>query len=256
MHDMILILNYSDEFSIEIARRLRTEQVYARIVPGDISADEIAVIAPRGVILSGEASGKNADFDAKIAKLGIPVLAMGHTAKMLLSCMGGAGADAALEEKKAAVEYGESELFAEIADGERYIKLAYTLMLPPDVREIASAGGCTIAFEHMESKLYGVQFELERNDPEGTAILFNFAQRICACSEWWTTERALEQAQETLEQAAQQGGYAICAVSGGVDSTVAAYMAHRAFGDRMTAIFVDTGLLRSGEVESIREAFE
>ena len=256
MEDMILILNYSNEFSMEMARRLRAEHVCAKIVGGDVTAQQVRALSPKGLILSGEAKGSAASLDEEILKLGIPVLAMGHTAKMLLSCMGGAGADAALEEKKAAVEYGESELFAEIADGERYIKLAYTLMLPPDVREIASAGGCTIAFEHMESKLYGVQFELERNDPEGTAILFNFAQRICACTEWWTTERSLEQAQETLEQAAQQGGYAICAVSGGVDSTVAAYMAHRAFGDRMTAIFVDTGLMRSGEVENIRAAFE
>jgi len=256
MKDMILILNYSNEFSMEMARRLRAEHVCAKIIRGDTSAEQIRTLSPKGLILSGEAQGSAASLDAAILQLGVPVLAMGHTAQQLLACLGGACADAALQQKKAAVEYGESELFEGIADGERYIKQARTLMLPPDVRETASAAGCTIAFEHTEKKQYGVQLELERNDPEGTAILFNFACGVCGCSEWWTNDAALEQAQAALEQAAQHSEYAVCAVSGGVDSTVAAYLARRAFGDRMTAIFVDTGLMRSGEVEGIRAAFE
>jgi len=256
MHDMILILNYSDEFSIEIARRLRTEQVYARIVPGDISADEIAVIAPRGVILSGEASGKNADFDAKIAKLGIPVLAMGHASHMLLAAMGGACASAVITAKKAMIEYGESALFAGIDSGERYIEQALTLMLPPNVRETAGAGGCTIAFEDEEKLRFGIQFELERNDPDGSAILMNFVRDVCGSTPWWSEERALEHACDVLGQAARNTSYALCAVSGGVDSTVAAILTHRAFGGRMKAVFVETGLLREGEADEVRALFE
>lgn len=255
MHDMILILNYSDEFSIEIARRLRAERVYARIVPGNIAADEIAVIAPRGVILSGEADGENAGFDAKIVKLGIPVLAMGHTAHMLLAAMGGASASTAIAEKKALIRYADSELFAGVGDSERYIGQAKTLMLPPNVREIAEAGGCTIAFEDEEKVRFGVQFELERNDPDGSAILMNFVRDVCGSEPWWSEERALEQACDMLAQAARNTKYALCGVSGGVDSTVAAVLTHRAFGGRMKAVFVDTGLMREGEPEEVRAMF-
>lgn len=256
MHDMILILNYSDEFSVEIARRLRAEQVYARIVPGNITADEIAVIAPRGLILSGEAAGEKASFDANIVRMDVPVLAMGHASHMLLAAMGGVGADAAILGRKATIEYGDSALFSGVSGGERYIEEALTLMLPPDVHEIAGAGGCTIAFEDEEKLRYGVQFELERNDPDGSAILMNFVRDICGSTPWWSEDRALELARKSLEKAAEQTDYALCAVSGGVDSTVAAILTHRAFGERMTAVFVDTGLLREGEAEEVRALFE
>ena len=255
MHDMILILNYSDEFSIEIARRLRADKVYARIVPGNTTADEIAVIAPRGVILSGEATGAGTGFDARIVKLDIPVLAMGHAAHMLLAAMGGACAGAANAQKKAMIQYGESAIFQGIGNGERYREEALTLMLPTNVHEIAAAAGCTVAFEDEDKLRYGVQFELERNDPDGTAILTNFVRDVCGSTPWWSEERALEQACDVLGQAARNTSYAMCAVSGGVDSTVAAILTHRAFGGRMKAIFVDTGLLREGEAEEVRELF-
>ncbi|MBR0306567.1 MAG: hypothetical protein IIX07_07140, partial [Lachnospiraceae bacterium] len=106
------------------------------------------------------------------------------------------------------------------------------------------------------TKCLYVHLRLERNDPEGTAIILNFALNICGCDAWWTIDAALEQAQKQLETVADRGGHAICAVSGGVDSTVAAYLAHRAFGERMSAIFVDTGLMRDGEADETKAAFE
>lgn len=256
MQDMILILNYSDEFSMEIARRLRAEQIHARIAAPEISVQKVEALAPRGVILSGEAAGKGAVLDEGILGLGIPVLALGHAAHRLLTSLGGASADAAICEKKALVRYGESALFAGMREGERYLKQARTLMLPIGVAETANAAGCTIAFEDAQKRQYGVQLELERNDPEGTTLLMNFARGICGCSGWWTVDAARKQAEDVLKGAAAQGGYAVCAVSGGVDSTLAALMAHRAFGDRMTAIFMDTGLMREGETEEIRATFE
>lgn len=256
MNDMILILNYADEFSLEIARRLRAEQVYARIISGMITAQQIREIAPRGIILSGEAGGKLGTFDADILALDVPVLAFGHAAHMLLAACGGACAGTALSEKKAYVEYGKSELFTGVAGGERYLKESRTLMLPADVREIAEAGGCTIAYADEQKKIYGVQFELERNDPEGSAILKNFARDVCGCSAWWSLDAALSEAQKVLDERAAHGGEAVCAVSGGVDSTVAALLAYRAFGERMTAVFIDTGLLRKGEAESVCAMYE
>ena len=256
MRDMIVIMNYSDEFSIEIARRLRAEQVYARIVPADADEALIRSLSPRGVILGGATAGVGGTLNPAALTLGVPVLALGHAAHMLLAALGGASADAAVREKKARIEYGDSPLFAGLTGGERYLEEALTMMLPPDVRVIASAGGCTIAFESAQKQHYGVQFELERNDPEGSAILKNFVRDICGCGAWWTLDAALAQAEGLLAEAAKAGGSALCAVSGGVDSTVAAVLAHRAFGERMTAIFVDTGLMRDGEAAEVQATFE
>ena len=256
MSDMILVLNYSDRFSAEITRRLRTEQIHARIASPETTAEQIKALAPRGVILSGEASTEDATLDEEWLRLGIPMLAFGHASRPLLTCLGGACADTAISKKKALIQYGESMLFRGVREGERYLKEAKTLMLPTGVAETACAAGCTIAFEDAERKLYGIQLELERNDPEGTTILMNFACDICGCTAWWTTNAAREQAEAVLAKAAAEGGQAVCAVSGGVDSTLAALLTHRAFGDRMTAVFVDTGLMREGEAEEIRTAFD
>lgn len=256
MNDMILILNYSDEFASEAAKRLRAEHIYCRIISGMTTAAQIKEIAPRGILLTGEPRNAAGVFDAEILTLGIPVLALGHTSHMLLAALGGASADTALTDRKAMVEYGDSLLFKRLENAERYIPEALMLMLPPDVRMTASASGCTIAFENTNERQYGVQFELERNDPDGTAILMNFARDICGCNAWWTIDAALHEAQTALDEAAAGGGRAICAVSGGVDSAVAACLTHRAFGDRMTAIFIDTGLMREGESEWVRRFYQ
>ena len=219
------------------------------------TAEQIRAIAPKGVIMCGEARSASGVLDAGVLDMDIPVLALGHAAHMMLAAMGGASADSALTQKTASIEYGESELFEGIASGERFIEEALMLMLPPDVQMSASAAGCTIAFQKPEKKLYGVQFELERNDLEGTAILKNFARIVCGCEPWWTMEAAQQQAMDKLEAAAAAGGNAICAVSGGVDSAVAALLAYRAFGERMSAVFVDTGLLREGEADAVEQLF-
>lgn len=255
MKDMILILNYSEEFSLEAARRLRAEHVYSRIISGMTTAAQVEEIRPKGIILCGAAGNAPGVFDAGILDLGIPVLALGHASHMLLAAQGGASAGVAIAEKKANIQYEKSDLFAGIEDGERYLKEVMTLMLPLDVQMIASAGGCTIAFEQPEKKQYGLQFELERNDPEGTEILKNFARDICECTAWWTQDAYRREGEIMLTHAAEEGGFALCSVSGGVDSAVAAKLAHEAFGERMAALFVDTGLMREGESQRIQDMF-
>ena len=256
MNDMILILDSALEYGLEIARRLRAEKISAQIAPEGATALQIRELDPKGVILCGELGEANGGFDEEIAALGIPVLAIGKAAYALLSAMGGANAGVAISEKKALVSYDKSALFTGVSDGERYFHEAQTLMLPVDALQTASAGSCTIAFEDTEKKLYGVQFELERNDPDGSAILTNFAMDICGCAQAWTMDAALMQAEKMLADAAAQGGHAVCAVSGGVDSALCALLAHRAFGDRMTAIFVDTGLMREGEADDVQNTME
>lgn len=256
MNDMILILNYSDEFSLEVACRLRAENVYGCIISGMTTAAQVKELNPKGIILCGAAGNAPGVFDAGIVDLGIPVLALGHASHMLLAAQGGASAGVAIAEKKANIEYEKSVLFTGMDSEERYLKEVMTLMLPLDVQMIASAGGCTIAFEQPEKKQYGVQFELERNDPEGTTILKNFARDICNCEAWWTEDAYRREGEIMLTHAAEEGGFALCSVSGGVDSAVAAKMAHEAFGERMTALFVDTGLMREGESQRIQGVFK
>ncbi|MBP3657513.1 MAG: phosphoadenosine phosphosulfate reductase family protein [Clostridia bacterium] len=256
MNDMILVLNFSNEFAMEIARRLRVERVYSRVMSGMTTAAQIREVAPKGIILAGEAKSAVGVMDAGILELGIPVLALGHASHMLLAAQGGACAGVALSGRKAAVCCEESALLRNLYGGERYIEEALVLMLPPDVRMIASAGGCTIAFEKTGAQQFGVQYEIERNDPDATTMLMNFARDICGCTPWWTTEAAIAQANGVLEKAAQGSGRAVCAVSGGVDSTVAALLAHKAFGDRLTAVFMDTGLLREQEKDNAIALFE
>lgn len=251
MNDMILILSDSQEYSQEIAQRLRAEQICAQIMPASASAKEVAMRDARGVLLCGAMETNGGVLDAGITRLGIPVLAIGQAAYALLAALGGAQADVAIEEKRAQITYGKSALFTGVSDGERYFAQARTLMLPPDVEETACAAGCTIAFEDKAHRQYGVQFDMERNDLDGAAVLTNFVLDICGCSRIWTLDMALEQAEGVLRQAAARGGHAICAVSGGVDSMLCALLAHRIFGGQMTAIFVDTGLMREGEVEDI-----
>ena len=241
---------------MEAAKRLRAEHIFCRIVSGMTTADQIREIAPRGVLLTGEPDDGMGVFDAQILELDVPVLALGHASHMLLAALGGASAGAAITDRKAMITYGDSLLFDGVADGERYIPQALTTMLPPDVRMIASAAGCTMAFESTQKKQYGAQFELERNDPDGTAILTNFARDICGCNAWWTLDAAIHEARLILDEAAARGGRAICAVSGGVDIAVAAMIAHQAFGERMTAVFVNTGLMREGEAQWVQQLYE
>ena len=256
MNDMILILDSTQEAGQEIAKRLRAEKICAQIVPAGTSAEEIRARDPLGLILCGGANACPEILDPAITELGIPVLAIGKAAYGLLAVLGGAHADVAISEKKAPMTYSKSALFTGIGDAERFFARAHTLMLPADVKEIASAAGCTIGFEDTEKRIYGVQFDLERNDPEGSAILMNFVMDICGCSCTWTMENALAKAEEALAGAAEKGGHAVCAVSGGVDSALCALLTHRAFGERMTAIFVDTGLMREGEAQNVQSTME
>ena len=139
MNNMILILDSSMEYGLEIARRLRTEQISAQIAPEGATAAQIREIDPKGVILCGELEAANGGFDEAIAKLDIPVLAIGQAAYALLSALGGANAGVAISEKKALVTYDKSALFTGVADGERFFHEAQTLMLPADVMQTESA---------------------------------------------------------------------------------------------------------------------
>ena len=255
MNDTVLIFSYSERTSLELAKRLRGEHVFSVILPGTTTARQAAEYEPRGIILSGEDSGSGV-MDASILEMGVPVLALGHAAHMMLTALGGACAGTGISRRKVDVHFEQSVLFARAEDGERFIREAQTLMLPASVRMSASGAGCTLGFEDPERRLYGIQFEMERNDPTTTGILEAFLFDVCGCDPWYSVDTAMEEAKRQLEEAASAGGRAICAVSGGLVSTVAAIMGKQAFGDRMTAVFVETGLMRENEGETVRETYE
>ena len=153
MNDMILILNYSDEFAVEAAKRLRGERVFCKIISGMTTAAQVAEIAPRGLVLCGEPKSAAGVFDAEILKLDIPVLALGHAAHMLIAAMGGACAGAAISEKKANVQYADCKLFTGVEGGERYIQEAVASknaaalkQLGEEPSPLRTANGCFSAF--------------------------------------------------------------------------------------------------------------
>lgn len=254
MDDTILVLSFSERTASDVAQRIRGERVFSLILPGSTTSEQIAALSPKGILLSGEETGGGV-LDAGILSLGVPVLAVGHAAHMMLTALGGACAGTGILHRRTEVHYEKSRLFAGAEDGERYIRETQTLMLPASLRMTASGGGCTIAYEDEERSLFGIQFEPERNDPTWSAILSNFLFGICGCEPWYTIEAATARSMEVLERRAAEGKRAILAASGGLDSTVAAEMAKRAFGERVRAVFVDTGLLRAGEAETVKDAY-
>ena len=255
MDDCILVLSFSDRTALDLTRRIRGERVFSLILPGSTTAAQIRELSPKGIILSGEEVGSGV-LDAGVLGLGIPVLAVGHTAHMMLTALGGACAGTGVFQRRAEVHYEESALFRGIADDERYIHELQTMMLPGNLRMTASIGGCTAAYEDAERKLFAIQFELERNDPTATDILKNFLRGICGCEPWFTTEAAISRVRAELKAKADTGLHAVCAVSGGLDSAVLSVLSKEAFGDRMTAVYVETGLMRASEVDTVQDMFD
>lgn len=254
MRDMILVVDYQHDFCRNIARKLRAEHIYCKVVARDTAVEQLRAQEASGVILAGgvedcENTQEQLADCSRIVSLGLPVLAMGSASLLLLGALGGEAGEVCVREQAQSVRYADIPLFDGILEGERWLNCARTLSLPPEVTAIAQCEAGTVAFGHSHQPLYGVQFQVEQNDPDGMAILSNFAQRICRCTTWWSTEAFIERSQSEILRVAGEGR-ALCAVSGGVDSTVCALLTYRALGARMQAVIVDNGLLRTGEADA------
>ena len=251
MRDMVLVLNYNDSASRAVTRKLRSERVFCKIVPGDISLEEIQAQEPLGLLLAGGVSGRTpAGLDGRVASCGIPVLALGDAAASLLECLGGEVGEPVLQGAVMELTYQESPLLWEVDSGERLLQCAREMRLPPQVRPLCRAQETVIGFSHESLPLYGIQFQVEQNDPEGSAILRNFAFNICGCDAWWDEDAFVTRAVDEIRRLAG-GGRAVCAMTGGLDSGVSAMLAYKALGGRLKCIFVDTGLLREREGQDL-----
>lgn len=255
--DLILVLDFGGNAAYYTARRLRGEQYYCEILPGDTSLNEILARQPRGVILAG---GDSADlrpaplpFDPEV--LGAPVLAFGGAARMLAESIGAGHQGMRLESDKDFVQFLECDLFAELSENDRFFERVDGYALPEGYREIATTpAGLMPGFACVEKHIYGLQFYVESNDPDGLKILENFAGAICGCPRSWAVETF---APELIDQvrASVDGARVLIPVSAGVDAAVTAALMQRAIGPHLSCLFIDTGLLRKGDPEFVRKCY-
>ena len=253
--DMLLILNFGGTQAQALARRLRGCQIYCELRPFDTPAAEIAEIAPRGVILAGQGEDDSLQCDPALYDLGLPVLGIGHGARCMVTQLGGQVRHTALEDQTLQLHFvSSSPLFAGLSYSDRYITRLDMLDLPEGFSVIAHGHGIAAAFACEEKKLFGMQFGIESNDPDGLEILDHFAVDICGCERWWTTGHIVDSLVEEIRETVG-GSQALMALSGGVDSSVCAALMHRAIGEQMHCLYIDTGLMRKGDTRVVRESF-
>jgi GMP synthase (glutamine-hydrolysing) len=264
--DRILILDFGSQYTQLIARRVREQSVYCEIHPHSLGLEEVKAWNPAGLILSGGPSSVLApgspDLEPAILELELPILGICYGLQLLTHHLGGLVEEAGDHEYGRALLKikGERPLFAGLEGGpERSVWMSHgdrVVRLPPGFEVLATSENSPFAaIGHTQKPIFGLQFHPEVvHTDAGDQILANFVHEICGCSGSWTVEAFVGEAVEAVR--AQVGeGSAVCGLSGGVDSAVAAALAHRALGDRLTCIFVDHGLLRQGECEEVELAF-
>ncbi|HSJ25042.1 MAG TPA: glutamine-hydrolyzing GMP synthase [Longimicrobiales bacterium] len=265
MENKILILDYGSQFTQLIARRIREERVYCEIHPPTVTVDWIREWAPRGIILSGGPSSVYDEgvpgADPAIFDLGVPVLGICYGMQLIAHLNGGKVEPGRREYGRAEIQVTDAgDLFEGFETGESVTVWAshgdHVNAPPAGFRVLASTKDLPVAaFRHEERPIFGVQFHPEvAHTPRGDEILSNFAFRICDCEPTWTAGSFID---DHLERIRVQAGdaHVICGLSGGVDSSVAAALVHRAIGEQLTCIFVDNGVLRKGERENVERAF-
>ncbi len=264
--DRILILDFGSQFTQLIARRIREGHVYCEIHPGTMSVDAVRAWEPTGIILSGGPASVldegAPDLDVAILELGHPVLAICYGLQLLAHRLGG------LVEKAEDREYGRALLKIERDDplfangsgrAERVVWMSHgdrVLRLPEGFVVLGrSENSPFAAVRHATRPIWGVQFHPEVTHTEGgSALLSSFVHEICAARGSWTMDAFIEE-ETTRIREHTRGGRLVCGLSGGVDSSVAAALVHRAVDDRLHCIFVDNGLLRLGEREEVEALF-
>ncbi len=262
--ELILILDFGSQYTQLIARRIREAGVYSEIRPYHLPLAEIEKLAPRGIIFSGGPASvydQNAPkVPAAILELKLPVLGICYGLQLMADLLGGEVAPAHQREYGLAnVEIiHPSPLLKDLpttsrvwmSHGDRLTKLPANFLV---LAQTANSPYAVIA--HRERPLFGLQFHPEVvHTEQGKALLHNFVYEICQCEGAWSPQSFIEQTVCALQEKYPQQK-AICALSGGVDSSVAALLVQRAFGERLTCVFVDNGLLRQGEAEQVQRTF-
>lgn len=262
--EMVVILDFGSQYAQLIARRVRELKVFSKIVPYDVSAKELAKEAPKGIILSGGPASVWANGspkpDAELFNLPVPILGICYGMQLMGQMLGGRVSKAVNR------EFGKASLHVDNPDSlfegipRSFISWMshgdYVTELPPGFQMIAHTDHAPIAaMADLKSKRFGVQFHPEVVHTErGKEVLKNFLFKVCGCRGDWTAESFIDR---TVQEICQTVGNknVVLGLSGGVDSSVVAFLLHRAIGKQLIPIFVDTGLLRKGEKEQVVKAF-
>jgi GMP synthase (glutamine-hydrolysing) len=263
----VLVVDFGAQYAQLIARRVREAHVYSEIVPHTITAAEVAARRPAGVIFSGGPKSVHVEgaphIDPAIYDLQVPVLGICYGAQLVALQLGGVVANTGRG------EYGRTDLdvvrpdailFAgEIAESQTvWMSHFDSITTAPDGFTVtaSSADAPVAAMEDVARRIHAVQFHPEvAHTPHGQEMLKHFLYQVCGCAPTWTMVSIIEQQVEAIR--AQVGtGRAICGLSGGVDSAVAAALVHKAIGPQLTCVFVDHGLMRAGEAEQVVDTFQ
>jgi GMP synthase (glutamine-hydrolysing) len=259
----VLVVDYGAQYAQLIARRVREAQVYSEIVPGDTPVEDIVARKPAAVILSGGPASVYADgarrIDPALFDAGVPVLGLCYGFQAMALALGGEVAPDGTQ------EYGRTELRTSggvLHDGlpvrhPVWMSHCDSVVRAPEGFTVTAASerAAVAAFEDPERRLAGVQYHPEvGHSPHGQQVLERFLHEVAGVPAGWTTASIIDETVDAVR--AQIGdGRAICGLSGGVDSAVAAALVQRAIGDRLTCVFVDHGLLRAGEREQVERDF-
>jgi len=263
-HELVLVLDFGGQYNQLIARRVREAKVYCEVLPNDVDIEKIIAKKPKGIIFTGGPSIAYEEdapsVDPKIFELGIPVLGICYGAQLTAHLSGGK-----LEAAETR-EYGKKDI--EVASAHPIFKgvnqkttcwMSHTYhvtALPENYKVIAKTDHCPIAaFANDQEKIYGFQYHPEVvHTPEGTQMLQNFLYEICGCQGDWVMSNFVENTVAALREEIGDRKV-LCALSGGVDSSVAAMLVHKAVGHQLTCIFVDNGLLRKDEGDMVEKVF-
>jgi GMP synthase (glutamine-hydrolysing) len=265
--DTVLVVDFGAQYARLIARRVREAHVYSEIVPSSISVEEIRARAPKGIIFSGGPKSvyetPAPSIDPGIYELGIPILGLCYGAQLMALQLGGTVS------RTGAGEYGRTALSLSASGGKSPLFPDWPATssvwmshgdaiteVPAGFVATASSGGAPVAAMHdAERRLFALQFHPEVvHTDRGGEVFDHFLIDVCGCAPGWTHVSIIEQQVEAVR--AQVGSdRVLCALSGGVDSAVAAALVHKAVGSQLTCVFVDTGLMRAGEADQVEDTF-
>ncbi|MFD2115395.1 glutamine-hydrolyzing GMP synthase [Paenibacillus yanchengensis] len=262
--EMIVVLDFGGQYNQLIARRIRDLGVYSELLPHTTTVERIRELQPKGIIFSG---GPNSAYEANsplvdpaIYDLNIPILGICYGMQMIALQLGGKVEQAGKREYgKAQVTFTAADKLAKGLEVEQTVWMSHSDLVseaPAGFNVDASTSHAPIAaMSNVERHIYAVQFHPEvQHTVHGNEILRNFLYEVCQTSGSWTTESFIEDAIADIRQ--QVGDKKVlCALSGGVDSSVVAILLHQAIGEQLTCMFIDHGLLRKGEAESVMETF-
>ncbi len=264
--EMIIVLDFGGQYNQLIARRVRENNVYCEVKPYTMTVEEIKEMSPKGIIFTG---GPNSVYDEKaphcskeVFELGIPILGICYGCQLMAYTLGGKVTNASGKS-----EYGKSEvsldntsdLFQNVTDKEICWMSHgdFIEAIPEGFHVTGTTATCpTAAIENTEKKFYGVQFHPEVNHtPKGKDMIRSFLYQVCGCKGDWTMTRYIDD-QITAIRKQVGDGKVLCALSGGVDSSVVAALMSKAVGRQLTCVFVDNGLMRKNEGDEVEAAFK